>query len=436
MTKKIKISFGILLIFLLFVFATGCDLIKRDKGSNDNTDFEMGSSGLVMEFVPNYPGNNYMVSGGASNDAETEPIFIMIDVRNKGTYSLGEGSVDDTPVGRDVPTFEEFLEKEVKVLADEYEKYANQRANQGKTFEEFFEAKFKLTLREFLTFGDSPPGEEIDPELYDLYLSASQIYLKKYPGVSEGSALGGGRIYLSGFDTRIIDIKDKSENLESKYLPAASPINPLGGFDTVEFEGRIVAKDVTIDEYNPTILATACYPYATKASPTVCIDPQPFDDRQEKVCNIGSQTLETQGAPITVTRIDQEASTTKMQFKITIENVGGGDVLKPGDDTLEKCNPLEGGSLDRKDFDRVQLTKVEVGGVDLFEKGKCSPFADGSDNLVRLFDGEGFVICTLDMSMLGGAQSAYTTPLNIKLIYNYRSTISKSIRISKLTSIG
>ena len=365
MVKKYKI--GILFVFL-FIFATGCALILKDS-KTEPSDFKKGDSGLVMEFVKNYPGDRYLIS---EETGLREKISIIIDLRNKGTF---------------------------------------------------------------------PDGEHFDE----------------------------GKIYISGFDDKIIDMtgltdksglteedikqkqtEGKTENLSDKFLPAASAVNPLGGFDTAEFDGEIIADQITVDKYTPTILVTACYPYATKASPTVCIDPFPFDDRQEKVCRIGSQTLSSQGAPVQVTRIEQEASTNKIQFKIHIENVGNGDIIKIGnsnniddDDstvpTLDRCSPLGNGLLHRKDFDRVQLKKVKIGNVDLLDTGKCSPFADGTantDKLIRLFEGEGFVICTLTVDELDNIQSAYTTPLNIELGYNYRSTISKQIEISKLKTVG
>ena len=347
-----KTGLGILFVFLSFIFVAGCDTIVK-KGGGDTTEFKRGSSGLVMEFVKNYPGNSYIVSG--DTDEHDEKILIMIDLKNKGTY---------------------------------------------------------------------PDGDHFSK----------------------------GKIYISGFDDEIIVIDEKPKELSKMFLPSASPINPLGGFATVEFDGNIIADKITVDEYNPTIMATACYPYGTKASPTVCVDPSPFDDRQEKVCHIGSQTLGTQGAPVAVTSIVQEAATDKIQFKITINNVGVGDVIKTGDSnnkeedgttvpTLDRCSPLSGGKLNRKDFDRVQVKKIKIGSVDLWSAtesdNKCSPFADGSNDIIKLFNGEGFVICTLTVSELGGGvQSAYTTPLNIELEYNYRSTISKPIKISKLTTVG
>ena len=342
-----KTGLGILFFFLLSIFSTGCDTIQK-KGTSSADDFKRGPSGLIMEFVRNYPGDSYIV-----NEGTNENILIMIDLKNKGTYPEG----------------------------DKFEK---------------------------------------------------------------------GNVYISGFDDEIINSGEKngstytkmvkSKSISDMFLPAASPINPLGGFATVEFEGKIIADKITVDEYNPTIMATACYPYGTKASPTVCVDPQPFDDRQEKVCHIGSQTLGTQGAPVAVTEITQEAATDKIQFKITIKNVGDGDVINSSLGSLSKCSPLGGGKLDRKEFDRVQVTNIKIGSVDLWsddkDLNKCSPFADGTQNIIRLFNGEGFVICTLTVPELGDVQSAYTTPLNIELEYNYRSTISKPIKISKLTTVG
>ena len=360
-----KTGLGILFFFLLSIFSTGCDTIQK-KGTSSADDFKRGPSGLIMEFVRNYPGDSYIV-----NEGTNENILIMIDLKNKGTYPEG----------------------------DKFEK--------GNVYISGFDDEIvDLTgLTDAQKGGETPTPEQIEQ--------------------TKQKQIGG---------------KSKSLSDSDMFLPAASPINPLGGFATVEFEGKIIADKITVDEYNPTIMATACYPYGTLASPTVCVDPLPFDDRQEKVCHIGSQTLETQGAPVAVTKITQEASTNKIQFKITIKNVGDGDVINSSPGSLSRCNPLGGGKLDRKEFDRVQVTKIKIGSVDLWHADKnnnnCSPFADGSNDIIKLFNGEGFVICTLTVSGLGDVQSAYTTPLNINLSYNYRSTISKPIKISKLTTVG
>ena len=418
-----KTGLGILFFFLLSIFSTGCDTIQK-KDTSPAGDFKRGPSGLIMEFVRNYPGDSYIV-----NEGTNENILIMIDLKNKGTYPGGDyfekGNVyisgfDDEIIdmtGLTAAQMGSDLLPKIKALITD-QSLANTKA-----------------MLAVLKLEDKMDTDEI-PE----------VYLKISNLVTSMNGLGLSQTEkedkLMGVAKGIKYAWEKSKKLKDPdmFLPAASPINPLGGFATVEFEGKIIADKITVDEYNPTIMATACYPYGTKASPTVCVDPQPFDDRQEKVCHIGSQTLGTQGAPVAVTEITQEAATDKIQFKITIKNVGDGDVINSSLGSLSKCSPLGGGKLDRKEFDRVQVTNIKIGSVDLWsddkDLNKCSPFADGTQNIIRLFNGEGFVICTLTVSELGDVQSAYTTPLNIELEYNYRSTISKPIKISKLTTVG
>src|SRR3989338_3751406 len=338
MAKIEKILIVTLCALLLAFSAAGCDkAVKKDK---DVKEFKKGPDGLVMSFVPNYPPDKFIV---ANTD---EPISILVEVRNKGTYP---------PQGN------------------------NQEDSDART------------------------------------------------------NFGTGAIHLSGFDTSIIQIDPLSQSISGIDLPSASSVNP-GGIDTAEFDGNIVANNILIDNYNPTILVTACYPYQTKATSSICIDPKPFDTREKKVCTIGSQNVPNQGAPIAVTRIDQEVAGGKIQFKISVKNVGKGDVIWSRDaSVLTRCDPNQG-RLERRDFDRVQLEKFSIGNVDLFAEGKCAPFADGTDDVVKLFNGEGFVICTYDIP--SGIQSAYTTVIDVELGYAYRSTISKPIQIRKIETVG
>ena len=244
--------------------------------------------------------------------------------------------------------------------------------------------------------------------------------------------LEGGKVYLSGFDENIINIDARSQSLDRLYLPPVSSINPDGGFDSVEFDGEINGDNLKVDMHDQVILATICYPYRTKAGPSVCVNPYPFDTNQKKICEIGSHILTSQGAPIAITRIDEEASTNKIHFKISVKNVGEGDVVKL--DALEECGSSGEGILERDDFDKIKIENVKVGSENILDS--CGPFVEGSSNTMKLYDGEGFIICSLDVSDLGGIKSAYTAPLNIELSYGYISTISKQIEIVKFTSIS
>ncbi|MBL7056602.1 hypothetical protein ISS07_06840 [Candidatus Woesearchaeota archaeon] len=248
-----------------------------------------------------------------------------------------------------------------------------------------------------------------------------------YPDEEDENILGRGSVHISGFDTNIIQIDSLSERVDREFLTGRSSLNPEGGFDDVEFKGTIYPEDLIVDRYEPTILATLCYPYKTKASPSVCIDPFPFDESQDKVCRIGSTKLSSQGAPIAITSIEQEASASKIQFKINIKNSGKGDVIKF--DALDKCDPTQGELFARTDFDKIILERASVG----FSELRCGPFPDGN-GIIRLNNGEGFILCSIDKESYENEKSAYTTPLNLEIKYGYRITETKPIRISKVTT--
>jgi len=308
-----KITLLIISIFIL----SGCTL----GSDNEPRELKRGTDGLVISFSANAPQDTYVIS-----DYE-EPISMIIEVRNKGSYPL---------------------EDDINILSR-------------------------------------------------------------------------GQVYLSGFDQNFIYLDSTQRRLNSQHLLGATSFNPDGGFDTLEFRGKISADSILVERYDPIILATLCYPYVTKTSPSVCLDPSPFDFKQEKVCTIGSQTLPNQGAPVQITTIDQEASSTKIQFRIGVKNVGGGDVINLN--KLEQCNPFSQG-LDLTDFDVVTIERAEVG----FARLQCNP------NPIKLFEGEGFTIC--DLNDYDDVQSAYTTPLNLELKYGYRYTTSKQIKINKIRSVS
>jgi len=244
-----------------------------------------------------------------------------------------------------------------------------------------------------------------------------------YPQEDDDDLLSRGKVYVSGFDPKIIEMEVKSKGLDGKSLVGVSRVNPRGGFDTAGFKGMIVPDSIITNKYEPTIVATACYPYITKASPTVCIDPFGPEHRQKKACRIENQDVTNPGAPIEITRVEQEAFNRKIQFKINVRHVGNGEVIKLN--ALDRCNPYGKQDLKREDFDRIELVRARAGFLDL----RCEPSEEGY--MIRLFDGEGFVICSLDKGKYKDKKSAYTTPLSLEFRYGYKSTVSKTITILK-----
>lgn len=259
-----------------------------------------------------------------------------------------------------------------------------------------------------------------------------------YPEINSPNLKVDGKLYLSGHDKKIItfspenkDLKDNDLSLEGK-----SPVNVNGGSGLVTFKGTVNIANLNVDKYEPTLLATACYKYFTTAGPAVCIDPDPYSTTSlKKVCEVQDISLSSQGAPVAITRIDEEAFGEKTQFKITIKNVGKGEIIKS--DSIEKCNPFGATKITREDLDKVKLDEVKIGDNLL----NCWPFVDGDSikaaaGIVRLVNGEGSVICELGNTQYSGGQSgsAYNTPIKVSLSYAYRTTAEKKLQIKKETA--
>ena len=244
-----------------------------------------------------------------------------------------------------------------------------------------------------------------------------------------------GSVYLSGFDKNIIGFTPEGAfELGRLNLQAKSAINAQGSSDVANFKGEIRLANLNVELYEPTLLATACYKYETLAGPSVCIDPNPYSTvKEKKVCEVNGITLSSQGAPIAITKIEEEAFAQEIQFKITIKNVGIGDVIKL--DSIQKCNPFGTEKLGREDIDKVYVKEITIGQQGL----TCWPFSDGltkaPSGYIRLINGEGSVICRLTkgqgQSGYQGGNTAYTTPLKIVLSYAYKNTAETKFQIKK-----
>lgn len=254
-----------------------------------------------------------------------------------------------------------------------------------------------------------------------------------YPQADEVSEVQNnfGKVYLSGYDTKIITFESKDSNsndLNAIALEGKSTINPNGGQDIMSLAGRIDANSLNVEKYETTLLATACYRYGTILGYAVCIDPNPYSTvNEKKVCHVQDISLSNQGAPIAVTKIDEEAFATKTQFKIAIKNVGSGNVI--GIFAFNKCDPF--GNMEREDIDKVFVDEVSIGSYAL----ECSPFVyggvKGTTGYIRLINNEGYLICELPKSEYGQTSTAYTTPLKIRLSYAYRNSVERKLQIIK-----
>jgi hypothetical protein len=150
----------------------------------------------------------------------------------------------------------------------------------------------------------------------------------------------------------------------------------------------------------------------------VCIDPNPYSG-QEKVCIPQTVSLSSQGAPVAVTRIEQESTRQKIFFTIHVQDLGNGQVYSLF--SLDACNPYYGERVNPADKDIVEIAFVSVGDQRL----------DCNTHRLRLNNGYGVFTCTYDVEYKE-ATSAYKTPLYIHLLYGYGDYINRYVTIKRV----
>jgi len=241
-----------------------------------------------------------------------------------------------------------------------------------------------------------------------------------------------GKLWVGGYDENILQIYPRLRgsigqgvDLEEAELEGKSPYNRDGGYSAVEFEMDVGELPTGMSNYNPKIIVTASYKYQTIASTEICIDPEPRSTKiREKVCTIDeSISIGSQGAPIVVTSIEEDVTSSDFLFKIYIENQGRGMVIEESD---VDNNPNEG--YDWRDLNNIMIEDVRVGNQRV---GECRP-SIGTN--VQLIDDKGYIFCRLAKSIAGG--KAYETALNIELSYAYTSSAEHEIEVFEEVSFS
>ena len=222
------------------------------------------------------------------------------------------------------------------------------------------------------------------------------------------TSITSGKLYLGGYDKGIVPIMQETQYVT---VEGKSQYSQEGGFNTVDFRSQTITLPPGTDVYRPKFVLTACYEYETSATPVVCIDPVPQLGTADKACKPGAANVGSgQGAPVAVTSLYGEALPGKTRFKIEISNVGGGKVVN-----IRNC-PYNLGYSDLNYVD-YQISMSGATGKD------CKPISP-----LKLIDGKATLYCTFDVK----GQTAYTTPLSIRLIYDYMSSIAKDVEIRSI----
>ncbi|MBW2972080.1 hypothetical protein KY359_03515 [Candidatus Woesearchaeota archaeon] len=225
--------------------------------------------------------------------------------------------------------------------------------------------------------------------------------------------------YLTGFDPNII-VGLPPAYILAQPLEGKNQFNPEGGYTTAEFSTSTVNLPTSMPNYKPTFMLTACYPYHTVATPLICVDPNPLDTTTDKACRVQKvYATGSQGAPVSVQSIESEARPTGMFFRIHIANLAGGTEQASGtvfDQTAMQTCPggLQYSSLNNIDY------MVSIAGQPL----DCEP-----QGRIRLVNNVATIFCKyLNMPQI----PAYQTPIEVVLMYGYKSSIAKIVEIENL----
>ncbi|MBI2139008.1 hypothetical protein HYU13_05435 [Candidatus Woesearchaeota archaeon] len=245
-----------------------------------------------------------------------------------------------------------------------------------------------------------------------------------------------GAIFFGGFDKKIITLQsaeDKANDggsgllsfdfskASDKVLEGKSPFNLDGGIRLYPLK-MFVKEDLPAGTsfYNPKLRAAVNYYYETIASAKLCVDPDPRSTRvKDKPCTFTESIgLSSQGAPVAVTTIQQDATSSHLLYKIYIKNVGRGRIIDRADERFLQTNPFEQG-FSFNTLDNVFIGEVKLGNVGL----ECRP---SSSNTLKLIDNTGYVLCQVKKEQF---RDAAETLISVKLEYGYTDSVETSVEV-------
>ncbi|MBD3203303.1 hypothetical protein GF327_03350 [Candidatus Woesearchaeota archaeon] len=223
-------------------------------------------------------------------------------------------------------------------------------------------------------------------------------------------------------------------NIESKQinLNGKQNFNSDDDFQVLEYTLKAKELDIESQYHTVKVIANACYDYQTKVYADVCIDTDKYNTKIiDKVCSSEPVTLSGgQGGPVAVTRIEptmlSDKNNIKPQFRIYIENLDYGSVIKQGTyNTICSSN-----SPQRNDYNQIELTDIKFSRFTLNDFD-CEPEINGRF-FAKLENEQDVVTCTLKNG-ISKATATYTTPLYIQLDYGYTTTDFIEIMIKNLS---
>lgn len=191
------------------------------------------------------------------------------------------------------------------------------------------------------------PGHAYEEQPYNLVLFLHNKGAHSINGSEQG-------IYTLIHESQYIDVQNvqyAGEGTTSTYMLAGkTPANPYGAESRIHYLLRTKKLPAQTQQYTTDLIFQTCYPYQTTATIPVCIDTDVQGTQLNKICTAEEQTFtQGQGAPVAVTKVkpilipEQEERGVQTPtgrpfvydyitpvFEITLQNQGGGQVLKSG----------------------------------------------------------------------------------------------------------
>lgn len=224
---------------------------------------------------------------------------------------------------------------------------------------------------------------------------------------------------------------DKSAFFEVRGKSLSNPV----GDDIVVYSNLKARKLGSLSQvHSSTVFATVCYPYQTKLSTSVCIDPDIYNLRPgKKACEVKNLAFSGQGAPVAITKVDvqmvPEGDKVKPLFLLYIENKGDGEVVKR-DSYFDAC-----GAGIKVEEETDQLYKyfnvINIYGAESKLSDIQLVCEQGDNKNFAILRGKKGVVKCYPSEWKDENENAYLAPLSIVLDYGYTSTISKQFDIEK-----
>lgn len=266
---------------------------------------------------------------------------------------------------------------------------------------------------------DSPPPEVVEEQDFPI---AFQISNEGAYDITDGFiSIIKEDSYIDVIDWEGID--PMTENSATFELIGRSKLNQKGDSRPVVVKAKAKVLEQQTETHTVFTSVNACYRYQSFFGKSVCIDTDMFETRNlDKTCTVTDISDSGQGAPVAVTLVEPtmysgEGEGVQPRFKVTITNVGNGEVINP-DKVEEACTSA---SVSKDDFNLVLIS------ANLPEDSiTCEP------NPVTLKDGQGMTMCTVDETL--DQRGTYQTILQITLDYGYTTSISGTTEIRRITT--